>query len=155
MSAFDLRSKKSAESKWMTAKRLVDYGFHPDFLAGGGYNHVNQQKVNRRKSWIVLWCDDRDLQEIEEIELDKVDPQNNVLKNAPHTEALITIEWQHSYSREQAAYPALDAWAQVLASGYGWQCLWETVTLLFIDEAYAVAGLIYRQFIKSDKNPFS
>jgi len=48
--------------------------------------------------------------EIEEIELDKVDPQNNVLKNAPHTaEALITIEWQHSYSREQAAYPSLDA----------------------------------------------
>jgi len=37
----------------------------------------------------------------------KIDPQNNVLKNAPHTaEALITTEWKHSYSREQAAYPA-------------------------------------------------
>lgn len=46
-------------------------------------------------------------QEIAEIEIGKVDTQDNLLKNAPHTaESLITGEWQHPYSREQAAYPA-------------------------------------------------
>jgi len=33
---------------------------------------------------------------------------NNTLKNAPHTQAVITSsEWNYPYSREQAAYPAV------------------------------------------------
>jgi glycine dehydrogenase len=32
---------------------------------------------------------------------------NNALKNAPHTAAVVTAtDWKHPYSREQAAFPA-------------------------------------------------
>ena len=45
-------------------------------------------------------------QEIKEIEEGKVNPDNNVLKNAPHTAAEVTADtWEHPYSREKAAYP--------------------------------------------------
>jgi glycine dehydrogenase len=34
-------------------------------------------------------------------------PLDNVLKNAPHTAAMVTAdEWSHSYTRSEAAYPA-------------------------------------------------
>jgi glycine dehydrogenase len=36
----------------------------------------------------------------------KVDPKDNVLKNAPHTAAEATAnDWSHPYSREQAVFP--------------------------------------------------
>ena len=36
----------------------------------------------------------------------KADKENNVLKNAPHTqEILISDSWDKPYSREKAAYP--------------------------------------------------
>ena len=39
----------------------------------------------------------------------EADREDNVLKGAPHTaEVLTTDVWEHSYSREQAAFPA--AW---------------------------------------------
>ncbi len=46
-------------------------------------------------------------EEILAIENGEADKNNNVLKNAPHTAQHVTAdEWPHSYSREQAAYPA-------------------------------------------------
>ncbi|MCP2343596.1 glycine cleavage system protein P-like pyridoxal-binding family [Actinomadura rupiterrae] len=34
------------------------------------------------------------------------DAEDNPLKNAPHTaDALVTEDWKHAYTREQAAYP--------------------------------------------------
>lgn len=45
--------------------------------------------------------------EIQEIEEGLVDKEDNVIKNAPHTlKHLLTGEWNHSYSRDKAAYPA-------------------------------------------------
>jgi len=45
-------------------------------------------------------------EEIRAIEETRVDAHDNVLKNAPHTQAMvITDNWQHGYSREQAAFP--------------------------------------------------
>ena len=36
----------------------------------------------------------------------KADKKDNVLKNAPHTAGAVTAaEWNHAYSREQAAFP--------------------------------------------------
>ena len=36
----------------------------------------------------------------------EVDRNDNVLKNAPHSVAMVTSdEWTHPYSREQAAWP--------------------------------------------------
>jgi glycine dehydrogenase len=44
--------------------------------------------------------------EIAEVEAGLVDKQDNVLKMAPHTALELTSnEWNHSYSREKAAYP--------------------------------------------------
>ena len=44
--------------------------------------------------------------EIREVEEGKADKVNNVLKNAPHTAAVITAdEWTKPYSRQKAAYP--------------------------------------------------
>jgi glycine dehydrogenase len=45
--------------------------------------------------------------EIQDIELGRVDKQNNVIKNAPHTATtVISDKWNRPYPREQAAYPA-------------------------------------------------
>ena len=44
--------------------------------------------------------------EIEEIANGQADKENNVLKNAPHTEQIVTSdEWNKPYGREKAAYP--------------------------------------------------
>jgi glycine dehydrogenase len=45
--------------------------------------------------------------EIDAIVNGKIDRQNNLLKNAPHTARQIASEkWDRPYSREQAAFPA-------------------------------------------------
>ena len=44
--------------------------------------------------------------EIAAIEAGKQPRQGNVLKNSPHTAAIVTAEqWSHPYTRKQAAYP--------------------------------------------------
>ncbi len=44
--------------------------------------------------------------EIQDIINGKADKENNLLKNAPHTAEYISgDEWNHRYSRKQAAYP--------------------------------------------------
>ena len=38
--------------------------------------------------------------------MDVKDPQNNILKNAPHTQELIVSDqWIYSYSRKEAVFP--------------------------------------------------
>ena len=45
-------------------------------------------------------------QEIEDVVSGPADAKDNVLKNAPHTAAVVTADsWSHPYSRETAAYP--------------------------------------------------
>ncbi|MEH1837696.1 MAG: aminomethyl-transferring glycine dehydrogenase [Nostoc sp.] len=108
----DLRSlKKSAAIEIDdVAKRLIDYGFHaPTVSWPVGGTIMVEPTESESKQELDRFCDAliSIRQEIAEIELGKVDAQDNVLKNAPHTaESLITDEWHHSYSREQAAYPA-------------------------------------------------
>jgi glycine dehydrogenase len=44
--------------------------------------------------------------EIRAIASGEIDKQDNVLKNAPHTQQEIaTDEWKHTYSRQKAAFP--------------------------------------------------
>jgi glycine dehydrogenase len=44
--------------------------------------------------------------EIDEVVTGRADAKDNVLKNAPHTAAMVTDdEWTHPYSRRKAAYP--------------------------------------------------
>jgi glycine dehydrogenase len=46
-------------------------------------------------------------QELREIEEGQLDQENNPIKQAPHTAAVVTADtWDRPYSRERAAYPA-------------------------------------------------
>ena len=58
-------------------------------------------------------------EEIARVASGEYDPQDNPLKNAPHTaEMLIAGDWKHPYQREEAAYPGHgDRQGQVLAAG--------------------------------------
>jgi glycine dehydrogenase len=108
----DLRSLKRTAGIEVDdiAKRLMDYGFHaPTVSWPVAGTMMVEPTESESKQEIDRFCDAMIAirKEIEEIELGKVDPQDNVLKNAPHTaESLITSEWNRPYSREQAAYPA-------------------------------------------------
>jgi glycine dehydrogenase len=47
-------------------------------------------------------------EEIRAIEQGQAHAEDNALKFAPHTAADLAAEWNHSYSREQAAFPVHD-----------------------------------------------
>ncbi len=108
----DLRSlKKSAGIEVDDiAKRLMDYGFHaPTVSWPVAGTMMVEPTESESKEELDRFCEAMIAirQEIEEIETGKVDAHDNVLKNAPHTaETLLASQWQHPYSREQAAYPA-------------------------------------------------
>lgn len=108
----DLRSlKKSAGIEVDDiAKRLMDYGFHaPTVSWPVAGTMMVEPTESESKEELDRFCDAMIAirKEIEAIELGQADAHDNVLKNAPHTaEALIAGEWNHPYSREQAAYPA-------------------------------------------------
>ncbi|MGB3779188.1 MAG: aminomethyl-transferring glycine dehydrogenase [Tunicatimonas sp.] len=91
------------------AKRLMDYGFHAptvSFPVAG--TMMIEPTESETQDELDRFCDAligiRD--EIRAVEQGKVDAENNVLKNAPHTAAVITADaWDFPYSRQQAAYP--------------------------------------------------
>lgn len=91
------------------AKRLMDYGFHAptvSFPVAGTL--MVEPTESESKEELDRFCDAliSIRQEIAEIEAGRMDPHDNLLKNAPHTAAVLTAaEWNHPYSREQAAYP--------------------------------------------------
>jgi glycine dehydrogenase len=108
----DLRSlKKSAGIEVDDiAKRLMDYGFHaPTVSWPVAGTMMVEPTESESKAELDRFCDAMIAirQEIEAIERQQADIQDNLLKNAPHTaESLLSAEWNHPYSREQAAYPA-------------------------------------------------
>jgi len=108
----DLRSlKKTAQIEVDDiAKRLMDYGFHaPTVSWPVAGTMMVEPTESESKQELDRFCEAMIAirQEIAQIESGQVDPENNLLKNAPHTaESLIASEWHHPYSREQAAYPA-------------------------------------------------
>jgi glycine dehydrogenase len=108
----DLRSlKKSANIEIDdVAKRLMDYGFHAPTVSWPVAGTIMVEPTeSESKAELDRFCDALIAirQEIADIEAGKVDIQDNALKNAPHTvESLLSAEWHHPYSREQAAYPA-------------------------------------------------
>ncbi|MBD3880841.1 aminomethyl-transferring glycine dehydrogenase [Phormidium tenue FACHB-886] len=96
------------------AKRLIDYGFHPPTVSWPVAGTVMVEPTeSESKQELDRFCDAMIAirEEIREIESGKADLSDNLLKNAPHTAAvLINDEWQHPYSRTRAAYPT--AWTQ-------------------------------------------
>ena len=108
----DLRSlKKSAQIEIDdVAKRLMDYGFHAPTVSWPVAGTIMVEPTeSESKQELDRFCDALIAirEEVAAIESGKMDIEDNVLKNAPHTaESLIVGEWNHPYSREQAAYPA-------------------------------------------------
>jgi glycine dehydrogenase len=92
------------------AKRLMDYGFHAptvSFPVAG--TMMIEPTESESKAELDRFCDAliSIRQEIREIERGTAPRESNVLKNAPHTaETVIASEWDCSYSREKAAFPA-------------------------------------------------
>ncbi len=92
------------------AKRLMDYGFHAPTVSFPVHGTLMIEPTESEpKEELDRFCDAliSIREEIREIEEGTADRENNVLKNAPHTAAmLLSAEWNAPYSREKAAYPA-------------------------------------------------
>ena len=92
------------------AKRLMDFGFHAPTVSWPVIGTVMIEPTeSESKEQLDRYCDAMIAiyQEAEAIATQAIDPEDNPLKNAPHTaESLICDEWSHPYSRETAAYPA-------------------------------------------------
>ncbi|MBD0725566.1 glycine dehydrogenase (aminomethyl-transferring) [Flavobacterium sp. L1I52] len=88
------------------AKRLMDYGFHAptvSFPVAGTL--MIEPTESEDLAELDRFCDAL-IAIRQEIEAANADDKNNVLKNAPHTLAMLTADtWNFPYSRETAAYP--------------------------------------------------
>jgi glycine dehydrogenase len=88
------------------AKRLMDYGFHAptvSFPVAG--TMMIEPTESEGQVEIDRFCDAM-ISIRKEIDETTLEEPNNLLKNAPHTLAMVTSdEWLFPYSRQQAAYP--------------------------------------------------
>ncbi|MGN8067529.1 aminomethyl-transferring glycine dehydrogenase [Mucilaginibacter sp. 22184] len=91
------------------AKRLMDYGFHAPTVSFPVAGTVMVEPTESEpKHELDRFCDAmiairHEIADVAEGVSDKAD---NPLKNAPHTAAVITgNEWEHSYTRQKAAFP--------------------------------------------------
>jgi glycine dehydrogenase len=91
------------------AKRLMDYGFHAptvSFPVAGTLmiEPTESEPKEELDRFVEALIEIRN--EIREVEEGKADRDQNVLKNAPHTVAVITADkWEKPYSRQKAAFP--------------------------------------------------
>ena len=91
------------------AKRLIDFGFHAptvSFPVAGTLmieptESESKEELDRfAESMIKI------REEIGQVESGEAPAENNILKNAPHTAAMVISDsWNEVYSREEAAYP--------------------------------------------------
>lgn len=114
------------------AKRLIDYGFHAptvSFPVAGTL--MIEPTESESKAELDRFCDAlisirKEIDEVSE------DEPNNVLKNSPHTLAMLTAnEWKFPYSREKAAYPL-----EYIAENKFWPAIRR------VDEAYGDRNLM-------------
>lgn len=107
----DLRPfKKSAEVEAEdVAKRLIDYGFHAPTMSFPVPGTIMIEPTESEdKAELDRFCDAllSIREEIRALEEGKADKKDNALKNAPHTQFVVTgNEWKHSYTRQEAAFP--------------------------------------------------
>ncbi len=91
------------------AKRLVDYGYHaPTISFPVPGTMMIEPTESETKAELDRFCEAMIAirREIDEIEMGIRDKTDNPLKNAPHTARMVTSdEWNHSYTRNEAAYP--------------------------------------------------
>ncbi|MFM8431802.1 MAG: aminomethyl-transferring glycine dehydrogenase [Bacteroidota bacterium] len=91
------------------AKRLMDYGFHAPTMSFPVAGTIMVEPTESEpKEELDRFCEAMIAirEEIREIETGIADRKDNVLKNAPHTmHVVIKDDWNHSYSRQKAAFP--------------------------------------------------
>ena len=88
------------------AKRLMDYGFHAptvSFPVAGTL--MIEPTESEDLAELDRFCDAM-ISIRKEIEMVTMEDSNNILKNSPHTLAMVTADnWIYPYTREQAAFP--------------------------------------------------
>ncbi|MGB2128045.1 MAG: aminomethyl-transferring glycine dehydrogenase [Flavicella sp.] len=88
------------------AKRLMDYGYHAptvSFPVNGTMmiEPTESETKSELDKFIHAFLSIRN-----EIDSEELHTEGSILKNAPHTQQMLTNdEWPHAYSRKQAAYP--------------------------------------------------
>ena len=106
----DFRSIKAGcgISEEDVAKRLMDFGFHAPTMSWPVVGTLMIEPTESEdQGELDRFCDAliKIREEIRQVEEGTIDAHNNPLKNAPHTLQAITGEWDHPYTREEAAYP--------------------------------------------------
>jgi glycine dehydrogenase len=108
----DLRPTKQATgiSEQDVAKRLMDYGYHAPTMSWPVVGTMMIEPTeSESQAELDRFCDAMIAirSEIQEVELGLADRELNVLKQAPHTAALVISDaWALPYSREKAAFPS-------------------------------------------------
>ncbi len=91
------------------AKRLVDYGFHaPTMSFPVADTLMIEPTESEAKRELDRFCDAmiQIRREIADVESGKADPENNLLRNAPHTHRLLLEgDWTKPYTKEAAFFP--------------------------------------------------
>ncbi|MEM7426616.1 MAG: aminomethyl-transferring glycine dehydrogenase, partial [Pseudomonadota bacterium] len=90
------------------AKRLVDYGYHaPTMSWPVAETMMVEPTESESQAEMDRFCDAmiQIRKEIAEVESGEADKDNNVLKNAPHTQDLLVEDWDRPYSKKQAFFP--------------------------------------------------
>jgi len=117
------------------AKRLMDYGFHAPTLSFPVHGTLmiepteseSLQELNRFVSAMKAIR-----AEIDEVAAGKAEKEDNVLKNAPHTNVEVcSSDWNHAYTREKAAFPL-----QYIAENKFWP------SVKRLDDAYGDRNLV-------------
>ena len=92
------------------AKRLQDYGFHGPTMSWPVVGTIMVEPTeSEARTELDRFCDAliSIRAEIQQVEMGIADRDDNPLKHAPHTAAVVTAdEWDHAYTRQQAAWPA-------------------------------------------------
>ncbi len=108
----DLRdiTKETGISVEDVAKRLIDYGFHAptmSFPVAGTLmieptESEDKGEIDRFCSAMIAIKD-----EIDRVVAGEWPADDNPLVNAPHTARMLTGDWNHAYSRDEAVYPVV------------------------------------------------
>ena len=92
------------------AKRLIDFGFHAPTMSWPVPGTMMIEPTESESlNELDRFCDTliKIKKEIEKIKSGEFDKLDNPIKNSPHTHVELTsTEWNHKYSREEAAYPS-------------------------------------------------
>jgi glycine dehydrogenase len=107
----DFRKFKSTSgiTELDVAKRLMDYGFHAPTLSFPVHGTLMVEPTESESKYELDRFIDAMVSiyhEIEEVATGTADREDNVLRNAPHTEQVVASDnWDRPYGREKAVFP--------------------------------------------------